>query len=155
MPPPPPDADVQINPGAPPGSPNEMLAFIDSDNNSTGELFIIENNGGGSTHRQMTVNEDGDWQTYGPIRFSSTFLLNCYYAAYSPVIFYLSGVAMAEITFAGLGDFSNGGVNLPILGGNPNGVKSGTLGDLVSWYDSGASKWRLMVCAGSTTWSFA
>jgi hypothetical protein len=67
-----PDADVWINPGAPPGTPDDMIANIDNGNIYTDRYFSVENDGGGVTHRQFTVFENGDVLLRGPLQRAGT-----------------------------------------------------------------------------------
>lgn len=148
-----PDANVWINPVSPPGAVDSMIASIDNDNNSASELFTIENDGGGLTRRQFIVNESGQVRVFGPIESTGTMQMNCQFALGDPVAFLSAGTEVARIDDNGLGDFSTGGINLPVVTSTPNGSRTGTQGDLITWNDSGT--YRLMVSAGGTTWTRA
>jgi hypothetical protein len=144
--------DTYINPGTPPGD-LEIYVRIDSDSGSVTQLFTVENNAGGGANRKLMVNESGWVRVYGPVQRQGAIRLNNTNGAGTPVNFYSATVEVASVDNNGRGDFSAGGVNLLVVTSAPNGVRSGSQGDLVMWYDGAASKWRIMVCAGGTSWS--
>lgn len=147
-----PDADTWINPGFPPGSVDDIVALIDSDSNSADREFTIENVGGGPGHIQFRVWETGTVNLKGRLRRSTTIVLNRLGGGTS-CRFNAGGANKATIESTGRGEFSTGGVSLPILSTSPHGVRSGTAGDCVIWNDTAAGKMRFMVCAGGNTWN--
>ena len=150
-----PDADVWLNPGAPPGSADGIVVWIDNDNNSGTERFAVENDGGGLTRRVFEVDESGDVHLRGPLESSGTMQFNHkVVGGGDPIAFSSNGTEVARIESDGLGRFTTGGVNLPLLAATPHGSRVGVAGDVVL-FDAGGGTFHLMVCAGGNSWSNA
>ena len=140
-----------INPGAPPGASGSIFARIDNDNDSAGQTFTVEHDGGGAGNECFVVNEDGSLNLYGRINNAGTQGVNCTNASLDIIAFQSNSVVKAQINHNGTGIFTTGGVRLPVETSDPNGSKTGEQGDVVLGNYGGV--WYLQVCTASpSTW---
>ena len=144
------------------GSPDDVIALIDNDDNSGGMKLIIEHDHGGAGKDLMQVWESGRVIVHGPVETSGTIKIRTNVAGDDPCYFDASSspppttTTMAKVTNTGdvrftQGADTQGGLRLPVRATTPQGSLSGDSGDLVI-YHNGAN-YELWTCYGGTDWN--